>query len=328
MEQEYNSVRVYISELNKDKDVLNVIQNIDKIFRKINKLESKFVSVLRKDKHSSRIFNLFCDFINRNPESGGLRTVRSYFRIRQDSKLKEFHSYIAKRNIKEAQKMPINFKFCKFALDNIQSPSSNLLEVFNEIKAQRERVIKSMLFMSLSMAKVFNSSNSSKNFRVEFSDLINIANEAVIDAVDKFSLDTETSNFNAAIAGMISNYMINHSMNQNIMHFWPKDQRMLYKIRKIDWSKDHDISELAKSMNISEIELIDLMLADSSKNLSLDNTLPFTENDTFGSTVADNDAQMPDIITENNQLIFMLKKCYNLLTPFELKFLKLKGINL
>jgi DNA-directed RNA polymerase specialized sigma subunit len=297
------------------------------------KAEVVFRKRLQKDSRGKNVYKKFVSYIL--DERHNILAARPYFRERQDVFANEISPAIKRRKFKKLYKFDINFPFVQFVLDCVKwGPNSKIIKGANDIQVLRKKLIELNLPLAISRARIFR--QKTQESHLSYMDLVQIAGEGLINAVDKFVLPY-TPVFRSVILGRITGDHIEEN-NQTLLHFYPSDKRKIYRANKFRrFQKEVDFDDLANRVNegpklespTSPDEIHQLTTASS--HISLDSTLQDvnSNNDNDDSLldlyVAPDDTR-PDQRVENAQLSSMLYLAMGCLFPLEIKYLRLKGI--
>lgn len=323
---EQTAIQIYIKDLNEALESCSDDSTL-KDFQKLMLLEDKFAKRLRSVSGGKKVYRLFIDMILREKEN--LITARKYFREREIAYKEFVYPSIRTKEPNGLHKIRINFLFCVFAMKNLEATDAKLNGLFEEIRQLRESLINRHLHYALNRAKVF---NTGANSNVDFSDLIQLANEALVNSVDKYVIDETASSFRTmAIGRMVANLMA--SSDQALpVSFGGQASRQLYKIKKLlEKNSDLKVKDLSEIIGIAEEEIAALMNATSYSSLDAE----LDQEDGFGNSVSlrdflpapSGDFNDPYVVAEMKDLIERSYEIFQTLTVLEQKILKLKGVN-
>jgi DNA-directed RNA polymerase specialized sigma subunit len=324
---EYNLIQTYIKDMNEALGSCSEESTI-RDFYLLMQLESRFAKRLRSVAGGKQVYKDFIQMIIREKEN--IMTSRRFFREREESYKEHIFVAIRKREAKDLHSFRINFMFCAFAIKNLKKQDSKLTELFNDIKQIRESLISRYLHYALVKAKSF---NNGVNYNNDFGDLIQIANEALVDSVDKFVLDENGYSFrHMAIGRMIASLIASGDLSLAVT-FGPQASRRLHKIKKVlEKTPGLSTRQLSEVMGIAEEEVSAIINA--SQATSLDADLG-EDNSGDSPTVTlqeflpapTGDYTDPYVLSETSDLIKKATIVFNDLTILEQKILRLKGIN-
>ncbi|HUM42293.1 MAG TPA: hypothetical protein PKI14_05025 [Fervidobacterium sp.] len=335
-------IKSYLKDLNTSLNEKEDVE-VSTLFKLLFQKERIFASHLQSTGNGKKVY---MKFIQRTADSdGGIKTARSYFRARQDSFLNTVNKAIRDVEPKGMYDVPINFKFCKFAVDNLPKPDQKIFNLYNDIKTIREDIITRYMHLSLHRAKLFTTNTTNKMGNLTFEDFIQAANIGLVDAVDKYVMENENEDikqFHFMLIGRISSSLINEFNDASTdVSVGEQAQKRLYQIRR--WLEKNatsaskaDISKMSKDLEIQKEEIVDLLNATVSSNISLDSA---TGNNTDGQTTLHVDYFNPedhDYTRKNNQedvaiqnnMDRALRKVLNELSTLEKKILILKGVKI
>lgn len=318
-----NLVHTYIRELNEELRGISKTDVAD-LFLKLCNLEVQFSKKLRSTAEGRKVYEKFVYKINRM--KGGIKVAKPYFRERQDIFSETVNRAIRENKPDMMYAIPINYKFVRYAMENITKPSKKILELHEEIKTTREQIISKYLHLALNKAKVF--SKSMYIGYADFSDVLQLANEALVLAVDKYVVDENSSSFHVMAIGRIVGHLIAYGSAPSSATIGLHNQKKLYQIRKL-MQKTPGINnkEMAEILKIAEKDIDELI--EATKYSSLDQPVNADmEDSSLGDFVADQKCETnnPHSNTEHSQLVSMLYSKMDQLSIIEQKVLKLKGI--
>lgn len=327
-----NLVHTYIRELNEELKSISKSDVAD-LFTKLCSLETQFSKKLRSTADGRKVYEKFVYKINRM--KGGIKVAKPYFRERQDVFSETVNRAIRENKPEMMYDIPINYKFVRYAMENITKvdkkgrpvdPPKKIVELHESIKVTREQIISKYLHLALNKAKVF-----SKSMYIgysDFSDILQLANEALVLAVDKYVVDDNSSSFHVMAIGRIVGHLIAYGSAPSSATIGLHNQKKLYQIRKL-MQKNPGINnkEMAEILKIAEKEIDELI--EATKYSSLDQPVNADmEDSSLGDFVADQKCETnnPHSNTEHSQLVSMLYSKMDQLSIIEQKVLKLKGI--
>lgn len=324
---ENNLIQSYIKELSEALKEASGGQEVIEELKKLIQLEGKFTRRLRSVAGGKQKYK---DFITYIVEERDLREARPYFRERENMFKDIINPAIKGRRPEMLHKLKMNFLFCSFAMETMSGKDPQLDSLFAEIKRIREGLIHRHLHYALNRAKAF---NRGIGHIVEFGDLIQIANEGLVIAVDKYVIDEQSSPFHTMAIGRMVAELISSGDQALPVTLGGQASRKLYQIRKLlEKTPGLNTKELADIIKIAEEEVALLMNAVVIK--SLDESLNDDDGgDSPSITLMD---FLPSIADEHNDPYLMLEKkdmletaaqIFQTLTLLEQKALRLKGVN-
>ena len=327
-------ISAYIQDINealkdaKEEDILV-------LFRELYEKEQTFAKRLRSTGYGRNVYQQFIKMIL--DSRGGIKIAKSYFRARQDSYLNTVNRAIRERNADLMYDVPVNYRFCLFAMNSLEVKDKNtqsavkvyrdkrLSPLFEEIKSLRDEIVSKHLYLSLNRAKIFK--KTSYGSFTQFEDLIQMANEALVIAVDKYVMDDESSTFHVMAIGRILSNLIENGEDTSAATVGAHGKKKLYQMRKLlQGNPNLTPVELAGIMKVAEEEVTDLIGATAYQSLDDfvgdDSSARLVE--TF--TTEENDRANPEEISEKSDLLAVLSKSFDVLSVMEKKVLRLKGV--
>jgi DNA-directed RNA polymerase specialized sigma subunit len=321
MTEDNNLLQRYIRDLNlrsKDFDA----NAVEVMFSKLIELEKKFGEKLHKSRQGKRVYVEFVSMIHET--NMGMVSLRPYFRLKESAYLSVINSKAIGRGHSEVlYNAPINFKFINFAMGKMELPNKKFVVLFEKMKLIRQEIINNNLFLALGKAK---SHGRSSGFFSETSDLVQMANEGLIMAVDKYVPGEGSVFANVAIGRMIAE-MIDKGSNSSSATINSGGKKRLYRIRKLlSGNPNLTRSQVAEILNVAEEEVNALL--EATYHSSLDQPVGVEDDRTLGDVTPDTSTTDAYEITENKDLFLKLLSSYQYLSVIEQKILKLKGVNL
>lgn len=344
MTEENNVLQRYILELNTELKGFDSAA-VEKMFVKLIDLEKSFAKKLLKTGQGKRVYSDFINMIYKLKRS--MLYVRPYFRQRESMYLNTINKAVEKNQPTKLYDAPVNFKFIMFAVARLEENeredakkkafkeqtqyvpvkfelNKDLAVIFEKIKSLRHEIMNNNLFLALSKAK--GHARSHGGSFADMSDLVQIANEGLILAVDKY-VPSEGSVFaTMAIGRMVAN-LIENGSNQSPVTVNSSGRKKLYRIRRL-LEKNPSITrgQIAEILKVSEQEVNDLI--EATHYLSLDQPVGAEDDRTMGDVTPDTEMTDAYEMTENKDLFLKLLSAYEYLSVIEQKILKLKGVNL
>lgn len=304
-------------------------------------LEREFRKLLGSHPEGMKAVEKFIHFICE--ERRNILDARPYFRERYGVFVSDISPAFKNRNAKTLIKFDVNYQFVHFIVKTGEwkqsGPGSRLgkeiLRIERDIKKIRTELIEMNMPLAISRAKIFLGRN--KRAHLDYMDLIQVAAEGLISAVDKFCLPY-TPVFRSVIIGRIVGNAIEEN-SKTMLHFFPSDKRKLYRANKAvgrSPSEEVDLDRIVKFVNegsgvvTNQTEIRDLMSAASV--VSADSTTPASGGD--GDSVqrsvdsfASPEEGRPDVIAEHEDAVSAVALASQALSYLEQKLLRLKGIS-
>lgn len=302
------------------------------------KLERKFKKMLQQDSRGHLAYKKFIEFIWRSGKDSRRNTLaaRPYFRERQGVFSKGISPAIQKKKFKRLYRFNINLPFIAFVLNAVPwGKNSKIRKAASEVYLARKGLIEKNMPLAISRARIFRQKTPESH--LSYMDMVQISMEGLINAVDKFVLPYSPV-FRSVVIGRATGDLI-ESFSDKMLHFYPSDRRKIYRANKaLKDRKDLGYDGLAEAVNDGTVlenptnpaEIHSLMLASS--HFSLEMPAPSNGERTNEGTLADivpaDDSIRPDVIVENNQLAVALKSAYKNLNTLEVKYLRMKGVDI
>jgi len=302
-------------------------------------LERQFRKLLASHPEGMKAVEKFVHFICE--ERRNILDARPYFRERYPVFVSDISPAFQKRSAKTLVKFDVNYQFVHFIVktgDWRQSgPGSRLgkeiLRIERDIKKVRTELIEMNMPLAISRAKIFFGKN--KRAHLEYMDLVQVAAEGLISAVDKFCLPYSHV-FRSVIIGRATGNLIEQS-STTMLHFFPSDKRKLYRANKAVGRSQLDEVDVGKIVNFvnegagvstTKQEIQDLMSAAST--VSADSSSPSGgDSDNIQRSVdnfASPEEDRPDAIAEHEDAVSAIALASQGLSVVERKLLRLKGI--
>lgn len=316
-------IQKYVQDMNEAIEELELADPVEKQFAELYKLEKQFSKALRGVNGGKQVYHEFITFIRRH--NHGLLAARPYFRLREDLYKDSVNYAIDHSQPKMLHDININFKFCKFAietLDRADKKNANLSGLFERIKAAREKIITRYLLVAMTNAKRHKRASST----MDFSDLVQNANEGLISAVDKYVMEEGGTAFHKVAIGLMVAYLINGNNLNLSVSIGPHAGKKLYRIKRIlEKLPNATALEIAKIVESTEFEVAELMAASS--YMSLDKEFDGTDMRMVDTLARPADSTNdPYLMVEHSDLMESLKDFMSTLTLIERKVLTLKGV--
>lgn len=190
-------------------------------------LEHEFKLALIKDSRGIIVYRKFVEYIC--VTKGNILDARPYFRERQGVFKDEISVTLKAGRARALYRFRFNYRFIHFALGAVKwAPGSRVVKIANKIKALRDTLVTTNLPLACKRAREF--FNKTPRSHLEHMDLVQIACEGLLSAVDKFTPPFCRA-FRAVIIGRISGNMI-EQYNETLVHFYPREKRQLYRLHK------------------------------------------------------------------------------------------------
>lgn len=296
-------------------------------------LENKFRKALIGHAYGAAAYRNFVRFICE--EKKNILAARPFFRERQDVFTAHISQAIKKRKEKELYKFHFNYTFILFVLRARKwGVSSPITKIANEIHRVREELIEMNMPLAINRARIFWSRTPKSH--LSYMDLVQIASEGLMSAIDKFCLPYTPVFRSVAIGRMVGNFIEHYS--ETMLHFYPVDKRKIYRANKVvhKHGDNVDYARLADTVNegvnpehkTNAAEIADLLSAASCVS---GNTETKTASDTAGDELIDmyinHDDPTPEDMVAKADAYSQMYRAMGHLSLFEMKLLRLKGIS-
>lgn len=310
------------------------------------RLETEWRQALIRSQYGQPVYKAFVHFITE--ERRNILAARPYFRERQETFKIGVSPALANKEEMRLYQYGVNYNFIAFALKHQKFPkNSKILKLAAEVVKARNELIELNIPMAISRAKLFKCHTPKSH--LEYMDLVQIANEGLITAVDKFVLPYIAINgrsvFRAVIIGRISGNLIK-DYSQTMVRFFPADKRKLYRANKAHGrnadvspeeisdkvNKEAVLKEFEKANLTDPLEIHRLMAAASHVSIDtpiVDQSIKCeTSHESGVDHYAAPEECRPDVQVEENEARAVLRKAISELSLLERKILQMKGIDL
>jgi DNA-directed RNA polymerase specialized sigma subunit len=301
-------------------------------------LEDEWRAAVIKHAKGEHLYRGFIHHIR--SERKNILDARPFFRERQSS---IFTAKIApclrSGDWKKLQNYRVNWCFIAWALKSEQwRKGSNVVKLAKQIETIRAELVEANLPLAINRSRIF--WEKTQKSHLSFMELISIATEGLIAAVDKF-VPPYTKVF-ALVASyrMLGNFI--EAYSQKMLYFWPSDMRKLYRANKF-MSKsvegDIDYGDLVTEVNrdaphkqlADEAEIRSLILASSTVSADAERSISPSgsgSDDTVTnlSRYEAPDCWRPDLTVEKAEALGTMFEKAQSLTLIERKLLRLKGV--
>jgi DNA-directed RNA polymerase specialized sigma subunit len=319
-------IKTYLAELKEESFPVAAIEEGNRLFEDLLVLEKTFAKMLRSFPEGRIVYEQFTRMIN--VEKAHAAKSRLYFRMRE-SEGKRVNKLIGKPQLRQLHKLPINQRFASFAITSIKDCKSDkatkLRNIYADILTLRTSIINQYLPLAFNRAKVFSMKN--KTTAMQFEDMVQVANEALLLAVDKYVPEGKIYKFHHVVKiTVLGHLLIHQGAHDSSATLGNQGQKKLYRIRRaLELNPDANTKELAVILKMKENEIIDVVSA--VKYLSLDQTVFEEEDERLGDreNFIQNEHNQEDFI-EDYELKVKVREAAGLLSVLEKKVLALKGV--
>lgn len=207
-------------------------------------LESEFRDALLACQQGRDFYRDFCAKVG--GQGGNLPSVRPCFRERQQRFVDVVAGAIRSVDLVVLSTCGVNHQFIRRALAWGYWEDDHPVRVLAAKHAElRDAVIVRNLPLAISRARIF--WRSTPRSHLSHMDLVQIATEGLIAAVDKYCLPW-TGVFPAVVIGRCLGGLI-ESYSETTLHFYPKDKKKLYRARKLSVRGKVPLTELVDGVN-------------------------------------------------------------------------------
>ena len=315
----------------KQEDQVNGLIDLERRFRKAiirfgagRQAYIKFVNLIKKERKN-------------------ILDARPFFRERQEVFSGKITPAIKANKPEDLYVFDVNFIFIKFVIESWDEDiPPKVLQLYEKVKYARETLIINNLPLAINRAKLF--FKKTPKAHLEYMDMIQIASDGLIIAVDKYC-GPYTKVFRSVGIGRMTGNMID-SYSDTVIHIYPSLKRILYKANSIsNREKITDLHDLynkvqesfkedvkngkSKPKHVSEQEFVDLMSAST--------VISSTVETEIGTVVDMCDMLSEDFyhiipsteeIVEQKQAMDTMSDEIRELTMMEKKVLKMKGVSI
>lgn len=286
------------------------------IYNELIDLESIWKDLFLSTSQGKGVYLAFVEFILH--ERKNILDARPYFRLRQKDFLNDVNPHIKNKKPKKLHPLRINYTFINWANQRYEGKhKKELLELEKRIAELRSDFITKNFPLILNRIKILMHSYPGID---DISDLINLASQAALNAVDKYAPkyneETGKEGYNSVllstIIGRIRAAFLQMYSTQSV-HYYPKDKKKLIEINKLKRTGKTE-QEISKELNISEGELSRLFQGFFTTSI---------DNDMF--KIQDHKETAVDALAEKQEMA-ILSSAVGQLSIVERKILILKGL--
>ncbi len=229
----------------------------EEIYNEIIELEEIWKDILLSTSDGKKIYSDFIDFILY--ERKNILDARPYLRLRQKDFLNSVNPFIKNKKPSKLYPLRINYTFINWANQRYNGKhKQQLLELEKRIGQLRSDFVTKNFPLILNRIKILMHAYPGID---DISDLINLASQAALNAVDKYApkyneatgKEGYDSVLLSTIIGRIRAAFLQMYSSQSV-HYYPKDKKKLIEINKLKKVGKTD-EEISKELKISEGEL-------------------------------------------------------------------------
>jgi DNA-directed RNA polymerase specialized sigma subunit len=288
--------------------------------------ERDFVDELIALQLADTAYGVFVDFITK--EKCNILAARPYFRERQTKFSSEITGHLQQRNLTALSTYRINHPMLSFWLKRLKVTPQNLPSlwaIYQKVESQRMVIARTNAPLALNRCKKF--WNTTPHSHLEYMDLIQIAQEGLLTAIDKF-VPPFTKVFRSVIIGRITAGHIKE-YSSTMVHFLPDDRRIIYKANKCRKdglsaaaTADRINQEIGENCALTESDVQDIMSASS--HLSLFGKSDDTEEGapSLIDVTPSATTVQPDAVSEKMDVYRKMTRALHCLPMFEQKLLR------
>lgn len=308
-------------------------------------LEEKFRKDACKYLQSREIYRKF--IVRVVSENKNILSAKPYFREKMGSFSKGISPAIKEVKLKELQSFHINFNLVKFIKDSWAGDfPEDLQKTYDELVDVRRKLIENNMPLVINRAKLF--FRKTQESHLTLFDLIGIASMGLVSGVDKW-VGQYSKVFNGVCIGrMVGNMIRNYS--ETMVHFFPSDAGILYRIRTIKSRQGiDDLTLLAEKVKESYQEDKKNGMKIPSQEITVDYissllnaSAPFSADSTYSEDPPDdapetmawldyNSLEASERLEEemiSNNAKMKLYEAVRKLEPLQMKVLVLKGVKI
>lgn len=295
-------------------------------------LETEFKTSLIAHPDGAKVYNDFVVYIR--DVQRNILAARPYFRERQDTFRAEISPALQVRSIQALHKFNLNYPFIALMMKRNRwlREDPHFKTLAKTIKAARNELIITNTPLAISRARVF---ERWRQRHLEYMDLVQIATEGLIAAVDKFVLPYG-KNYGAVMYGRITGDLTEGN-SETLLHFYPSDKRRIYAANKLI-NQGRSFDEIAQQLTVDTGERVDsndlqqlhvaaVTVSGDSHGSGEDQGSQGGEEQPMARFEAD-ESWRPDVQFEKAELMAVLRTEIKNLSIFEQKLLALKGVSL
>lgn len=333
-----------------DEDERSVVERQKQQLARLISLEDEFRKTLIKHPEGGAVYRDFVLFIT--GEKHNILAARPYFRERQQVFTDRISVELKKGNERGLYPFHVNYSFVKFVLESRAWPAkSKIAKLAAEIAGLRKELAEMNMPLAINRSRIF--WKKTPESHLEYMDLVQIAAEGLMVAIDKFcwpSEDKGNANDKAGWApfrhmsiGRMVGFLI-EQYSETMVHFFPGDKRKIYRGNKaihrleqenggIDWQRLADeVNKGAREDQKTDAnEIADLMAGTSCVSADAQPVKAGGDEDSGNSFLdrfSNTEEELPDHLAEESEALHAMHSAIGSLTPFEVKYLRLRGVEL
>lgn len=296
-------------------------------------LENEFRRTLIRHTEGAAVYRDFITYISK--EKGNILAARPFFRERQDVFTSHISVALKNQNEKGLYPYHFNYQFVAFVKKVRRwKHDSRLMRLARMIEQSRMELVEMNMPLAISRARIFWSRTQKSH--LDYMDLIQIAAEGLMSAVDKFVLPYTPVFRAVAIGRMLGNFIEQYS--ETMIHFFPTDKRKIYRANKVvgKFRDTVDYQRIADEVNRG-VDRAHMTTADEIANLLSAASLVSAD-----AQVSDQDGdgidllerfssapeEQPDRLVEDSEAHGLMRDAFGALSLLEKKLLRLRGVEM
>jgi DNA-directed RNA polymerase specialized sigma subunit len=252
----------FLSELN---DILSstIREDVEDYILELIKIEEEFKKKLNSYKSGAKVYQNFIKHITETQKN--IRECKVFFREREDVVSNKIPNDLRTCNTKNLAKYRINFRFMKWSMDHDCPNKPQMLKILNRASAVRQNILTQNLPLIINRSRLFQMKAKKNN--IDYSDLMQIASEGFIDAIDKYVPEVY-GNFKSVSIGRMSSKMSSESM-ESMVKLSSEDKKILYRANIAKYKLKYDDFDKIFSFvresypRIKKNQLQDIMMSSS-----------------------------------------------------------------
>lgn len=284
----------------------------DIIYTDLVLCEEAWRDLLLSTKHGIKIYEKFIHYIINVKQN--ILDARPFFRIKQSEYITKVNPFIRNNNPKPLTKLRINSTFITFVMEIYKGPHKKALnKLSNKINELRKDFLIRNFPLILNRIKlIYHTSN------MEIQDLVAIASSAALLTIDKFAPTIKNGHivYTSVILSSIIRRItaaVDQTIDSQQLHLYPSDRKILIEIARLKKEGLTDL-EVSDKVNVSEYEIS-----------RFENGVSIESYDENVNQLESHTESVDETVSMKEQKS-ILAKHLDILTVFERKILKLKGM--
>lgn len=223
----------FLSELN---DILNktIRQDVEDYILELIKVEVQFKKKLLSTSKGLKVYANFIEYITKTQNN--IRECKVFFREREDVVSRKIPEDLRQGDVKNLSKYRINYRFMKWSMSNGGPNNKETRKILDKASDIRHNILTQNLPLVINRSRLFQM--KAKKSNIDYSDLMQIASEGFIDAIDKYVPDIY-GNFKSVSVGRMSAKMSGESM-ESMVKLSSEDKKILYRANIAKYNLKYD----------------------------------------------------------------------------------------